>query len=173
MQTTSPTSSFQSYNKIVFLGKRKVDKSLLIQRLLGSTSNSEHDSIGIEYYNLEFDFQDKVHYLQFWDLSSHFDEKIDFFLRNTSLVVFVFDFKDKESQRYVLNLYEVITSILSSVKFTLVGITNKEGKFKASKEFTKWAKEKGFLIHQVFLQKNEGISQLLQLIVKKIDLEED
>ena len=68
MQGTSPSSStFQVYNKIVFLGKRRVDKSLLIQRLLGSTLNSEHDSVGIEYYNLELEFQNKVHYLQFWD----------------------------------------------------------------------------------------------------------
>ena len=87
--------------------------------------------------------------------------------------IIVFDFKDKESQRYVLNIHEVITSILSSVKLTLVGITNKEGKFKASKEFMNWTKEKGFLIHQVYLQKNEGISQLLQLIVQQIDREED
>lgn len=172
MQDTSPTSSFQSYHKIVFLGKRGVDKSLLIQKLLGSASNSEHDSIGIEYYNLELDYQNKVHYLQFWDLSSQFDKNFDLFLRNTSLVVFVFDFKDKESQKYILKLYEVVTKFLS-VKLTFVGITNKEGKSKASKEFTNWTKEKEFLIHQVNLQKNEGISQLLQMIVQQVGHEED
>jgi len=172
MQTTSPASSFQSYHKIVFLGKRGVDKSLLIHKLLGSASNSEHDSIGMEYYNLELDYQNKTYYLQFWDLSSHFDEKIDLFLRNSSLIVFVFDFKDKESQKYLLKLHEVVNNFLS-VELTFVGITNKEGKFKASKEFTNWAKEKEFLIHQVYLQKNEGISQLLQMIVQNINHKKD
>lgn len=172
MQTTSPTSSFQLYHKIVFLGKRGKDKSLLIQKLLGSASNSKYDSKGIEYHNLELEYQNKVHYIQFWDLSSHFDEKIDIFLRNTSLVAFVFDFKDKESQKHVQKLHEVVTSFLS-VQMILVGITNKEGKFKASKEFTKWAKEKDFLVHKIYLPKNEGISQLIQMIIQQIDHEED
>ena len=172
MQATSPTSSSQSYYKIVFLGKRGVGKTLLIQELLRSSSNSEHEPIGIEYHNLELKYKNKIHYLQFWDLSSNFDEKIDLFLRNTSLVVFVFDFKDKESQKYVINLYEEVTKELS-VKLIFAGITKKEGKAKASKEFTNWTKENEFFIHQVNLQNDEGISQLLQLIVKQIYHEED
>ena len=172
MQAASPNSSFQSYDKIVFLGKRGNDKSLLIQKLLGSASNSKHDSKGIEYHNLELEYQNKVHYIQFWDLSSHFDEKIDIFLRNTSFVVFVFDFKDNESQKYVQKLHDVVTNFLS-IEMIFVGITNKEGEVKASKEFTKWAKEKEFLVHKVYLQKNEGISQLIQMIIQQIDHEED
>ena len=48
---------------------------------------------------------------------------------------------------------------------------DKKGKMKASRDFTNWAKEKEFNIHPVFLQKNEGISQLLQMIVKQINIE--
>ncbi|MHA1206430.1 MAG: hypothetical protein ACTSSO_02540 [Candidatus Hodarchaeales archaeon] len=172
MQKASPTSSFQSYHKIVFLGKRGIDKSLLIQKLLGSASNSEHESKGIEYHNLELEFQNKVHYIQFWDLSSNFDEKIDLFLRNTSLVIFVFDFKDKMSQKYVTNLHELVTNFLS-VKVIFVGITNKEGKVKASKEFTNWNKEKEFPVHKINFQTNEGISLLLQMIIQQIDHEKN
>ncbi|MHA1512878.1 MAG: GTPase domain-containing protein [Candidatus Hodarchaeales archaeon] len=165
MQKASPTSSFQSYHKIVFLGKRGIYKSLLIQKLLGSASNSEH-------HNLELEFQNKVHYIQFWDLSSNFDEKIDLFLRNTSLVIFVFDFKDKMSQKYVTNLHGVVTNFLSE-EVIFVGITNKEGKVKASKEFTNWKKEKEFPIHKINFQTNEGISLLLQMIIKQIDHEKN
>ena len=171
MQDGSATSSFQSYQKIVFFGKREVGKTLLIRKLLGSTSSSEHNSVGIEYHNLELEYQNKVHYLQFWDLSSHLDDKFELFLRNTSLVVFVFDFKDKEYQKYLFRLHELVTNFLS-VEIIIVGILNKEGKSKVSKEFANWTKEKEFLIHQVNLQKNEGISQLLQMIVTESDHEE-
>ncbi len=172
MQGTSPSSStFQVYNKIVFLGKRGVEKSLLIQRLLGSNANSKHDSLGIEYHNLELEYQNKVNYLQFWDLSSHFEEKLDFFLQKASLVIFVFDFNDKESQRYLRNLYDANTSLFSSTKLIFVGITKKEGKLKTWKDFANWIKEKSFVIHSTFLLKNEGISQLLQMIVQVIDKE--
>ncbi len=172
MQGTSPSSStFQVYNKIVFLGKRGVEKSLLIQRLLGSNANSKHDSLAIEYHNLELEYQNKVNYLQFWDLSSHFEEKFDFFLQKASLVIFVFDFNDKESQRYLRNLYDAKTSLFSSTKLIFVGITKNEGKLKTWKEFANWIKEKSFVIHPTFLLKNEGISQLLQMIVQVIDKE--
>jgi GTPase SAR1 family protein len=171
MQSKPPTSSFQSYHKIVFLGKQGVNKSLLVQKLLGSASKSEHDLLGIEYHNLEIEHQNKVHYLQFWDLSSHFDKELSIFLRNTSSIVFVFDFNDKNSQLYVQDLYGVIMDFLSLEKKIIVGLTNKVGKIKASKDFTNWIKEKEFLIHQVFLEKNEGISQLLQMIVQQLDKE--
>lgn len=173
MQGTSPSSSFQVYHKIVFLGKQRVGKSLLVQRLLGSTSTSKHDSSGIEYYNLELDYKNKVNYLQFWDLSSHFEEKFDLFLRNTALVIFVFDFNDKESQTYIRYLYDANTNLFSSTKSMFVGITNKEGKLKTWKDFASWIKEKNFVIHPTFLLKNEGISQLLQMIVQLMDNEED
>ncbi|MHA1945932.1 MAG: GTPase domain-containing protein [Candidatus Hodarchaeales archaeon] len=172
MPDTSPSSStFQVYNKIVFLGKRGVEKSLLIQRLLGYNAKSKHDSLEIEYHNLELEYQNKVNYLQFWDLSSHFEENLEIFLQNASLVIFVFDFNDKESQRYLRNLYDTNTSLFSSAKLIFVGITKKEGKLKTWKDFTNWIKEKSFVIHPTFLLKNEGISQLLQTIVQIIDKE--
>ncbi|MHA1931678.1 MAG: GTPase domain-containing protein, partial [Promethearchaeota archaeon] len=169
--TSSSSSSFQVYNKIVFLGKRGIEKSLLIQRLLGSNANSKHDSLGIEYHNLELEYQNKVNYLQLWDLSSHFEEDLSPFLQKASLIIFVFDFGDKESQRYLRKLYDGNTSLFSTTKLLIVGITKKEGKLKPWKDFAKWVKEKSFIIHPTFLLKNEGISQLLQMIVQRINEE--
>lgn len=156
----------------MFLGKRGEDKSLLIHRLIGVTSNSEIKSLGVEYYNLELEFQNKVNYLQFWGLSSHLEDNLDHFLKNASVIIFVFNYSDKESQRYIIDLYNSKFNFPSSTKLAFVGITNKEGKLKLWKDFASWAKEKSFAIHPVFLIKNEGISQLLRMIVQKINHEE-
>ena len=167
MAATESTSSFQRYHKIVFLGKPESQKSLLIRKILGSTSESIPESTNIEYYNIEIEHQNDVHYLQIWNLQSQIEENLSTFLRNTSSVIFVFNYKDKETQSHIQSLHEQVTSFLSGFNIIFVGLQHKEGKAKASREFTNWIKENAFSIHNVYLPKNEGVSQLIRLIIQQ------
>ena len=71
LTSTAQTSTFTDYYKVIFLGKQGTGKTSIIQRLVTSKSDIEpQPTLGINYHNVELEYQNKKYYFQFWDISN-------------------------------------------------------------------------------------------------------
>ncbi len=168
---SSPTqeNGFHPYHKIVFLGKQGVGKTSIIRRLAASNVDTEYvPTLGIYYYNLELEYQKQNYYLQFWDISNSLDYQINNFLPNTAIVVLVFDYSDKDSHKYIIQVFEKIKDTNPSMKFLLVGNKSKGEKDKPHKILNNLITENSLEIYPMSPQNNAGMSLLLQAIVQEL-----
>ncbi len=169
MSSPTQVNGYQPFYKIVFLGKQGVGKTSIIRRLVASNVDTEYvPTLGIYYYNLELEYQKHNYYLQFWDISNSLDYQIKNFLFNTTAVVLVFNYSDKESHTYVNQLFEKIKEIHPSMKFLLVGNGSKEDHPKPPKNLNKLVNENNLMIYPMSPQNNAGMSLLLQAIVQDL-----
>ena len=61
LATTTNSSLAPGYHKIMFLGKQGVGKTSIIQRLVTSKTDSQHQpTLGINFHNVEIEYQKLV-----------------------------------------------------------------------------------------------------------------
>ena len=114
--TSSVTKTYSSFFKIVFLGIRNVGKTSIIRRILDLDFSSDYSpTIGIRFHNLSI-ISNEEYNIQLWDISGNniYSDYIQAFLKNTDVLVLVFDYKNKESQNEIIKLYEQCIQTLSN-----------------------------------------------------------
>ena len=174
LTSTAQTSTFTDYHKVIFLGKQGIGKTSIIQRLVTSTFDIEpQPTLGINYHNVELEYQNKKYYFQFWDISNALDDQLTTFLLNTSLVVLIFDYNEKDTQKNVNQLYNTIKEHNSDIPIIISGNRAKNTKQKIPKELSDLAKTEDQLIYPITSQKYDGLSVLLQAIVQNFHSSEE
>ena len=169
MSSSAQVNGFHPYYKVIFLGKQGVGKTSIIRRLVASNVDKEYvPTLGIYYYNLELEYQKHNYYLQFWDISNSLDNQIKSFLKNSSVVILVFDYSDKKSHEYVNQVFETVRSTSPSVRILLVGNRSKGEKEKPPKILNNLVTEDNLTIYPMSPQNNSGMSLLLQAIVQDL-----
>ena len=169
LSSSAQVNGIHPYYKVVFLGKQGVGKTSIIRRLVASNVDTEYvPTLGIYYYNLELEYQKHNYYLQFWDISNSLDHQIKDFLKNSSVIVLIFDYSDKESHNYVNQIFATVRSSYPSVKILLVGNRSKGEKDKPPKNLNNLVSENSLTIYPMSPQNNSGMSLLLQAIVQDL-----
>lgn len=169
MTTTPETESRKRYYKVGFIGKQGVGKTSIIRRLVASNVDTEYiPTLGIYYYNLELEFQKQTYDIQFWDISASLENQLTNFLRNTDIVVLVFDFDRKETYQYLMQACETIWDFNRSIKQIFAGTTRKDKDEKIPKDLANFSKEHVLPIYQISRNNNAGMSLLLQSIIQII-----
>ena len=173
MTTTQETESRKRFYKVGFVGKQGVGKTSIIRRLVASNVDTEYTpTLGIYYYNLELEFQKQNYHIQFWDISASLENQLTNFLRNTDIVVLVFDFNRKETYQYLLQASESIWEFNKSINLIFAGTTRKGKDEKIPKEISNFSREHNLPVYQISMNDNAGMSLLLQSIIQIISMKD-
>jgi GTPase SAR1 family protein len=169
MSLTPETESQKRYFKVAFIGKQGVGKTSIIRRLVASNVDTEYKStLGIYYYNLELEFQKQNFHIQFWDISASLENQITNFLRNTNIVVMVFDFNKTNSYQYLMQVFGTIREFNPEISFVFAGTSRKENDEKIPKDLSNFSKEHSLPLYQISMNDNAGMSLLLQAIIQML-----
>ena len=168
----SSPNPVETYTKVVFLGSNQVGKSSIIKRMLDVKLDSELyiPTIGIRFYNLDLKV-DKQYYLQLWDVSGKelHSESIFSFLKGAVVVILVFDYKNKESQIELLQIYDNIIRFVPPSNIIIAGNKYENEKTEIPKRMKSWVSSNNLILLPLSVRENIGHSLLMQNIIKLID----
>ncbi len=167
LTSTTQNSSVTDYYKVVFLGRQGIGKTSIIQRLVTSKTDTQHQpTLGIIYHNVELEYQNNKYYIQLWDVSNTLENQMITFLSNTALCVLIFDYNDKKSLQNVRQLFDTIKAFSTTIHILFVGNRAKNTKQKIPKELSDLAQGNDLKIYPITSQNYDGLSVLLQAIVQ-------
>jgi small GTP-binding protein len=174
LAATTETSSFEGYEKILFLGKQGVGKTSIIQKLVSTKAEPpSHSTLGISLHNLELEYQGNQFYIQLWDVSNTLEDQISDFFHNVTLFVLVFDFTDKKSFPSIHQFFEAIKAFNATIPVLLVGNKAKDTKQKVPKMISDLTDIYKLKSYPIASKNFDGLSVLLQAIVQNILVSKD
>ncbi len=168
MSSSSSETSFMDYFRVILLGSPRVGKTSIIHWILNLSPLDEyHPTIGIKFYNLDTNLNNNQYFLQFCDVSGNevFFSLPPSFLKTATVVVLVFDYKSKDSQLEIQNLYSKVCEYLPSTKILVIGNKFENEKRDIPKTLASWANTNDIAIISLSIQENIGKSLLLQNII--------
>ena len=127
--------------QLIMVGESGVGKTSLIRRYTNNIFNSNHlETIGIEFFNKEERFNDKIIQIKIWDTAGQeiFHSLTKNFYRKADGIIIVYDITNKESfervQDWVKSVYDN-TDTYKEIQMIIVGNKNDlEEKREVSKE---------------------------------------
>ena len=155
----------------MFLGSSGVGKTSIIRWILDLPPMEEYlPTIGIRFHNLDTEFNQVRYYLQLCDVSGSelYSDILPSLLKNSSVIILVFDYKDQESQLSVQQLFDRVCEHSSPNQILLVGNKAEDRKKDVPKTLKSWVKNKDLVLFPISVLENRGKSLLLQNIVRII-----
>jgi GTPase SAR1 family protein len=155
----------------VFLGSSGVGKTSIIRWFLDLPPIEDYlPTIGIRFHNIDTEINKVQYYLQFCDVSGSelYSDLLPSLLKNSSVIILVFDYKDQESQLSVQQLYDRVCDYSSPNQILLVGNKAEHKKKDVPKSIKSWVKNKNLVILPISVLEDSGKSLLLQNIVRII-----
>lgn len=171
MSSSSSEEALADYFRVVFLGSPEVGKTSIIHWILDIPSSEEyHPSIGVRFHNVDTIINENQYFLQFCDVSGNdvYFNSISSFLKAASIAILIFDYKNKDSQLKIQQLYSKVCDHLSPTQILLIGNKFEKEKNEIPKTLTKWVKSHDLAIFPVSVRENIGKSLLMQNIIQII-----
>ena len=163
--------------KITFLGDQSVGKSSIIKKFSENKFDWDYQrTIGLDFQLKDINLKENFMSLHFYDTAGQekFRSLIPMYLRDTQIMILTYDITNKESFTHIVDDWINFISDYIREDKIIVLVGNKkdlEGKRQIStKEAEDFAKQKGFLFHEVSSKTGEGINELFyNLIFQEIE----
>ena len=166
MNDSSIDVSYQvNRQKIIFRGDIYVDKTSIINVLMGQKFNNDYEaSIGVDFFSKTIKYKGKIIKLQIWDSAGQekFRSLIPNYIRGSSLVFIVYDISNKKSFNNVNSWVNFVNNIENS-NIVIVGnkidlenkreVTYEEGK--------KYCEENNFDFFEVSAKNDINLNNML------------
>ena len=114
-------NNINNINKVVFIGKYSTGKTCIINRIVNKSFDGTMvtATVGSAYHAIKWNERS----LSIWDTggSEKFNSLINIYLRNSKVIVFVFDLTDKSSLKTIEELWFKYYDYFNDCLFCLVG----------------------------------------------------
>ncbi|UCG02143.1 MAG: hypothetical protein JSW11_21445 [Candidatus Heimdallarchaeota archaeon] len=171
MSLSSSEATLADYFRVVFLGRPEVGKTSIVHWILDLPFSEEYQpSIGVRFYNVDTILGDNQYFLQLCDVSGNdvYSNSISSFLKAASIAILIFDYKNKDSQMEIEQLYTIACNHLPPNQILLVGNKFETGKKEIPKTIANWVKSQNLAIYPVSVRENIGKSLFMQNIIQII-----
>ena len=153
--------------KIIFLGAEEVGKSSILNRLYNNSFDEDYQAtIGQDFHSKDVTIKNRNFNLLLYDTSGQqkFKSLIPMYIRDSKVIIFVYDISNKDSFIYIKNWYNEIKDLFPKDAI-LILIGNKtdleEKRQIKTKEAEKYSKQKGFLFYELSSKIGDKIVDLL------------
>ncbi|MFX0122122.1 MAG: hypothetical protein ACFFAE_00660 [Candidatus Hodarchaeota archaeon] len=171
MSSSSSETALADYFRVDFFGSPEVGKTSIIHWILDIPFSEEYQpSVGVKFYNVDTILGDNQYFLQFCDVSGNdiYSNLISSFLKAASIAILIFDYKNKDSQLKIQELYSTVCKYISPTQILLVGNKFENEKNEIPKSLTNWVNSHNLAIYPVSVRENVGKSLLMQNIIQII-----
>lgn len=171
MSSSSSEVALADYFRVVILGNPEVGKTSVIHWILDLPFSEEYQpSIGVRFHNVDTILGDNRFFLQLCDVSGNdvYFKAISSFLKAASIAILIFDYKNKDSQLKIQQLYSTVCNHLSPTQILLVGNKFENEKSEIPNILKNWVKSHDLAIYPVSVRENIGKSLLMQNIIQII-----
>ena len=157
--------------KIIFLGAEEVGKSSILNRLYNNSFDEDYQAtIGQDFHSKDVTIKNRNFNLLLYDTSGQqkFKSLIPMYIRDSKVIIFVYDISNKDSFIYIKNWYNEIKDLFPKDAI-LILIGNKtdleEKRQIKTKEAEEYSKQKGFLFYELSSKIGDKIVDLLENII--------
>jgi Ras-related protein Rab-6A len=158
--------------KLVFLGASGVGKTSLVNRYIVNCFEKDHSAtVGIDFFTKPVQVGDRTINLQIWDTAGQerFRSLIPFYIRDSSIVVIVYDVSNLESFAEAKYWHQTVLSERGSdVVCILVGNKNDLATKVPPDEVTKFAKPLAMTTIETCAKTGQNVARLFKIVCESV-----
>ena len=162
------TEENSPHYKLIFLGDQYVGKSSILNRFYQDKFETDYQAtIGLDFHSKNVNINGNVVRLLLYDTAGQekFKSLIPMYIRDANIIIVVYDITNKDSFIHTEHWVNETKDLKNNdAIFVLVGnkIDLNDSRNVAIKEAEDFAKEKGFIFHEVSAKSGEQIQELFQ-----------
>ena len=163
--------------KLMILGEQYSGKTSLMNRITSNTFyNTYSATIGVDYTNIKYDYEDKIYNISLWDTSGQdkFNFLLNSYFNSVSGAIIVYDITSISSFNAVKKWIEEFRNIKKDINLPILVISNKidlSDQRVVSQEFLYQIKHKyNVYILETSVKQNINLDKIFKIFIDDIEM---